>query len=181
MGLFDFMKQAGAKILGKDHAGEVTVPLSEYLRQHGIDPSGITFKFHADGTVVMSGFVKDQDTREKAVVIVGNVEGVFRVDDQLQVGAAGSTIGSVQPQADAVVATSAPGATNSVARASAGSDGGWTSKTYTVESGDTLSAISKKMYGDAGKYHQIFEANKPMLKDPDHIYPGQVLRIPTQS
>ena len=174
MGLFDFMKQAGAKILGKDHAGEVTVPLSEHLRQHGIDPSGITFKFQADGTVVMSGTIKDQETREKAVVIVGNVEGVSRVDDQLQVG-------NVQSHADSVAATAAPGASSSVARASADGDGGWSSKTYTVESGDTLSAIAKKMYGDAGKYHQIFEANKPMLKDPDHIYPGQVLRIPPQA
>ncbi|HMB53803.1 MAG TPA: peptidoglycan-binding protein LysM, partial [Thermoanaerobaculia bacterium] len=49
---------------------------------------------------------------------------------------------------------------------------------YTVESGDTLSGIAKKHYGDAGKYMVIFEANKPMLKDPDKIYPGQVLRIP---
>lgn len=181
MGLFDFMKQAGAKILGKDHAGEVTVPLSEHLRQHGIDPSGISFKFESDGTVVMSGTVKDQETREKAVVIVGNVEGVARVDDQLRIGAAGSTFGNVQSHADSVVATTPPGASSSVARASAGGDGGWTSKTYTVESGDTLSAIAKKIYGDSGKYHQIFEANKPMLKDPDHIYPGQVLRIPPQA
>lgn len=48
----------------------------------------------------------------------------------------------------------------------------------TVEKGDTLSAISKKVYGDANKYNKIFEANKPMLKHPDKIYPGQVLRIP---
>jgi nucleoid-associated protein YgaU len=34
------------------------------------------------------------------------------------------------------------------------------------------------MYGDAMKYPVIFEANKPMLKDADLIYPGQVLRIP---
>ena len=49
---------------------------------------------------------------------------------------------------------------------------------YTVQSGDTLSAISKKHYGDANKYMKIFEANKPMLSHPDKIYPGQVLRIP---
>ncbi|MFK0269387.1 peptidoglycan-binding protein LysM [Pseudomonas asiatica] len=48
----------------------------------------------------------------------------------------------------------------------------------TVEKGDTLSAISKKVYGDPNKYQKIFEANKPMLKHPDKIYPGQVLRIP---
>lgn len=49
---------------------------------------------------------------------------------------------------------------------------------HTVEEGDTLSAISKKVYGDPMKYGIIFEANKPMLKSPDLIYPGQVLRIP---
>ena len=57
----------------------------------------------------------------------------------------------------------------------------WTSRTYTVEKGDTLSRIAKEMYGDAGKYPAIFEANKPMLKDPDKIYPGQVLRIPAEA
>ena len=47
-----------------------------------------------------------------------------------------------------------------------------------VKSGDTLSKIAKEAYGDANAYMKIFEANKPMLKDPDKIYPGQVLRIP---
>ena len=51
-------------------------------------------------------------------------------------------------------------------------------KYYTVVSGDNLSKISKAQYGDPNKYMKIFEANKPMLKDPDKIYPGQVLRIP---
>lgn len=49
---------------------------------------------------------------------------------------------------------------------------------HTVVSGDTLSKIAKKFYGNAMKYPVIFEANKPMLSDPDKIYPGQVLRIP---
>jgi nucleoid-associated protein YgaU len=49
---------------------------------------------------------------------------------------------------------------------------------HTVVKGDTLSAIAKKYYGDANLYPRIFEANKPMLKDPDKIYPGQSLRIP---
>ena len=51
-------------------------------------------------------------------------------------------------------------------------------KFYTVVHGDTLSAIAQKMMGNANKYPAIFEANKPMLKDPNKIYPGQVLRIP---
>ncbi|MBT8267478.1 MAG: peptidoglycan-binding protein LysM [Bacteroidia bacterium] len=49
---------------------------------------------------------------------------------------------------------------------------------HTVVGGDSLSKIAKKYYGDAMKYPKIFEANKPMLTDPDKIYPGQVLRIP---
>ena len=49
---------------------------------------------------------------------------------------------------------------------------------YTVKRGDTLSQIAKTQYGNAGKYPVIFDANKPMLDDPDKIYPGQVLRIP---
>jgi nucleoid-associated protein YgaU len=52
---------------------------------------------------------------------------------------------------------------------------------YTVVSGDTLSKIAKNHYGDAMKYPAIFDANKPMLTDPDKIYPGQVLRIPPLS
>ena len=49
---------------------------------------------------------------------------------------------------------------------------------YTVQSGDSLSKISKSVYGDPMKYNAIFEANKPMLEHPDKIYPGQKLRIP---
>ena len=51
---------------------------------------------------------------------------------------------------------------------------------YTVQRGDTLSGIAKTHYGNAMKYPVIFEANRPMLKDPDKIYPGQNLRIPPQ-
>jgi len=49
---------------------------------------------------------------------------------------------------------------------------------HTVEKGDTLSAIAKKTLGNANRYNEIFDANKPMLSHPDKIYPGQVLRIP---
>ena len=51
-------------------------------------------------------------------------------------------------------------------------------KMHTVVSGESLSKIAKKYYGDAMKYTIIFEANQPTLSDPNKIYPGQVLRIP---
>ncbi len=49
---------------------------------------------------------------------------------------------------------------------------------HTVVSGDTLWAISEKYYKDGSKYTVIVEANQPMIKDADEIYPGQVLRVP---
>lgn len=52
---------------------------------------------------------------------------------------------------------------------------------HTVQSGDTLSKIAAQHYGDANAYMKIFEANRPMLSDPDQIYPGQVLRIPART
>ncbi len=54
-------------------------------------------------------------------------------------------------------------------------------KFHTVVKGDTLSKIAKAQYGDANAYMRIFEANRPMLKDPDKIYPGQLLRIPPKA
>ncbi len=53
-----------------------------------------------------------------------------------------------------------------------------TSTFYEVKPGDSLSKIAKEFYGDPMKYNDIFEANTPMLKDPNQIYPGQTLRIP---
>lgn len=63
-------------------------------------------------------------------------------------------------------------------RISVTSDDTATTEFYTVQKGDTLSAISKRYYGNAGLYMRIFEANKPLLSHPDKIYPGQALRIP---
>jgi len=51
-------------------------------------------------------------------------------------------------------------------------------RTYVVQSGDTLSDIAQAMYGDAGRWPEIFEANKDKLSDPNLIHPGQELRIP---
>ncbi len=49
---------------------------------------------------------------------------------------------------------------------------------YTIQPGDSLSKIALEYYGDAMKYPEIVEANQPLIKDPDKIYPGQVIRIP---
>jgi nucleoid-associated protein YgaU len=50
---------------------------------------------------------------------------------------------------------------------------------YEVQPGDSLSKIAKKVYGNASDWKKIFEANKDLIKDPDKIFPGQKLKIPS--
>ena len=51
-------------------------------------------------------------------------------------------------------------------------------ETYEVKSGDSLSKIAKRVYGNASAWKKIYEANRDLLKDPDKIFPGQKLKIP---
>ena len=51
-------------------------------------------------------------------------------------------------------------------------------RTHTVAKGDSLSKIAKQFYGDAKQWKKIFEANKDTIKNPDLIFPGQVIKIP---
>ena len=95
------------------------------------------------------------------MLIAGNTYGVASVDDRLTV--AGAPAAAASPETAAPAPEAAPEPVY-----------------YTVVSGDTLSKIAKEHYGDAMKYPVIFEANRPMLEDPDKIYPGQKLRIPAQ-
>ena len=53
-----------------------------------------------------------------------------------------------------------------------------TPRTYTVVAGDSLSKIAKHVYGDASKWHAIFDANRDKIKNPDLIHPGEVLTLP---
>lgn len=190
MGIFDFVKNAGAKVFkhAPDDKVETYKPLRQHVEEHGIDADDIRFRFE-QGVLIVEGNVPDQDTREKVILIVGNVEGVDKVDDRLHVGKpaaplAGSTAPGERAPLGAVNGTHGaprPDPSEVRARTSSGGGGGageWTSRTYTVKKGDTLSAIAKETLGNANRYMLIFEANRPMLKDPDKIYPGQVLRIP---
>ena len=56
--------------------------------------------------------------------------------------------------------------------------GGSDPKFHEVKKGDTLWKIAEATLGNGARYPEIFEANTPMLRDPDKIYPGQRLRIP---
>jgi nucleoid-associated protein YgaU len=59
-----------------------------------------------------------------------------------------------------------------------GTAAGAAEQTYTVTPGDTLSKIAKELLGNANAYHEIFDANRDQISDPDKIQPGQVLKIP---
>lgn len=76
-----------------------------------------------------------------------------------------STAGPAKPDFSQVQAGSASSAAGAV-------------QTHTVVSGDTLSKIAQKVYGDANRWRDLFEANRDQLDNPDLIKPGQVLKIP---
>lgn len=162
MGLFSFIKNAGAKIFRYKTDAEKAVEASaeaaaaeeraeiaaanrlmETINDLGLQVENLNVVID-DDLATITGAAFDQATKEKIVLVVGNSEGIATVDDQM-------TVENPEPEA----------------------------QFHTVVKGDTLSKIAKTYYGNAMKYPVIFEANKPMLKNPDLIYPGQVLRIPT--
>ena len=168
MGFFDFLADAGSKVFGKDDKEpEATLPVIKHIENSGVNTSNMKTTF-TKGVITLTGYVPNQEQKEKAVLTAGNIAGVSRVQDNLILG---------QKPADVAEAEKAEAA---VAKAEADKPGeaAWDSRTYTVKSGDTLGKIAKQFYGNAMEYPKIFEANKPMLSDPDKIYPGQVLRIP---
>jgi nucleoid-associated protein YgaU len=151
MGLFSFIKNAGAKVFGigktteeeaKKEAVENAAKLSNAVEALGLNVENLDIQIDGDKATVY-GEAENQATREKVVLVVGNTDGIASVDDQM-------TTAIQEPEA----------------------------QFHTVVSGDSLSKIAKVYYGNAMKYPVIFEANKPMLTHPDKIYPGQVLRIP---
>jgi nucleoid-associated protein YgaU len=141
MGLFDFLKNVGKDIFGgEDEAEKITELIQTEL---GDKVSDLQVEFD-DGVVKMSGSCDSQETKEKAVLLAGNLKGVEKVnDDNL----------TAPPAAEQF-------------------------QFYTIQSGDSLSKIAKRYYGDAMKYPVLFEANREIIKDPNLIYPGQVLRVP---
>lgn len=54
-------------------------------------------------------------------------------------------------------------------------------RTHLVREGETLSDISERYYGTPHQWQKIYKANRSVIKDPDHIYPGMKLVIPDYS
>lgn len=149
MGIFDFVKSVGKKLgIGDDEAPDADA-LKKELDSHDLGTDKLEVSIEGDKAII-KGEVADQSIFEKAVIAIGNTLGVSKVEaSEIKITDAS--------------APDEPGEPTFV----------------TVEKGDNLWKIAEAAYGKGkgSKYTVIFEANKPMLKDPDLIYPGQVLRF----
>lgn len=155
MGLFSFLKKAGDKILGGGDDEKTTV--SEDLEAANIRKANLL------KDIVSSTGIEIEDLNisiaDDVVTISG--EAPSQADKEKVILALGNIDGISAVDDRMTAKKEEPAATF-----------------YEVKSGDSLSKIAKAHYGDAMKYMEIFEANKPMLSDPNKIYPGQQLRIP---
>ena len=166
MGFMDkFTKMLGGN---KEPVVDTVKPPSSVLRENGIDPSNLKFKFNQDGSVGVSGTATSQQECDRICELVEGIPSVSGVQNNITVAAPEpAPIAEVAVEAEEVVVAE-------VAEAEAAVEG----RTYTVQSGDTLWKISEAMYGSGGKYMKIFEANTDLLENPDKIRPGQKLVIP---
>jgi nucleoid-associated protein YgaU len=161
MGLFSFIKEAGEKIFGEDKPEPKQAPAAGAGRGEGLPPE--VLRVRALHRQVEATGIPVENLEIRCSGDTAHVSGRVRTqaDKEKLVLVVGNARGIAQVDEDLEVEHPEPEATF-----------------YTVVSGDSLSKIAKKHYGDASKYPVIFEANRPMLQDPDKIYPGQVLRIP---
>ncbi|WBU52746.1 peptidoglycan-binding protein LysM [Paracoccus sp. SCSIO 75233] len=169
MGLFDFVKGKGKKVLDEDTEAKPedgktaeqveterkVAAMAAELKELGLGADDVKLTLRSDKeTVKIESKGADRETMEKLILAIGNIQGIAKVEADLPKKVAGA------------------GGDDKLA-------GGDDEPVFhTVESGETLSAIAKKYLGNANRYNEIFEANRPMLSDPDKIYPGQTLRIP---
>ncbi|EIC20221.1 peptidoglycan-binding protein LysM [Thiorhodovibrio frisius] len=144
MDLFGFAKDVGRRVFGKE--SEADQKIREMLEADNPGIQDLDVKVE-NGRVAISGKAADAAAMEKAVLMVGNVQGIEAVDAS---------------------AVAAPKSVEEV-------------EFYLIESGDTLSKVAQRFYGDANAYPKIFEANREVIKDPDLIFVGQKIRIPRQT
>jgi nucleoid-associated protein YgaU len=168
MGLIDFVKDAGEKLFGR---GKAEAAMKE-SKSAPDDAAKVAASNAAAGDAILD-YVKSQNLAATGLTVT------------FDGATATSTVYGVAPdQATREKIVLAAGNVSGVAQVndmmSVEKKSEPEARYYTVASGDTLSKIAKQFYGDANKYPQIFEANRPMLSHPDKIYPGQKLRIPQQ-
>ena len=152
MAFFDFLGNAGKKILGKGDDNEAIKKEIESSFEE-LPVQGLVVEVEGE-LVRLGGVATDVATKEKAILIAGNVEGISKVDaDQLV------TLAQISEENVREEEVFEP-------------------VFYTIKKGDTLWGISSEFYGNGSKYPLIVEANLEVIKDADLIYPGQAIRIP---
>ncbi len=150
MGFFDFVSDAGKKLLGKgDDAAAIKEEIETSFDNLPVD--GLSVEVEGD-IVTLAGVAQDYPTREKAILIAGNIEGIAHVNADQLVTMEQISEENVREIPEEIF--------------------------YTIAKGDTLWAIATKFYDDGSKYTHIVDANIEVIKDADLIYPGQAIRIP---
>lgn len=174
MGLLSFMKEAGEKLLRAGHPkaqagqapGEQGVPggtPQPDLRAKEQELEQAIRDYIAVQQLPVDGVDIAYDSANATVTVSGSVPDQQAKEKILLCCGNVQGVAHVNDELQVVQTEAAP------------------SQWYTVQSGDTLSKIARQFYGDPNKYMLIFESNRPMLNDPDKIYPGQMLRIPNQA
>jgi nucleoid-associated protein YgaU len=167
MGLLSFVKEAGEKLFGKGQAQAAMTaaqadPASEEKLKAANDAAGDAILSYIDSQgLKATGLTVTYDGMKGTATVFGVADS--QSTREKIVLCCGNVQGVAAVNDQMTVDQSEPEA-----------------QYYTVVKGDNLSKISKQYYGDPNKYPKIFEANKPMLRSPDLIYPGQMLRIPPQ-
>ncbi|MBT8131704.1 MAG: LysM peptidoglycan-binding domain-containing protein [Gammaproteobacteria bacterium] len=170
MGLFGFVKDVGKRVLNRE--GSTAKDIKELIEANnpGVKNLGVEFD---DGIASLRGHCNSGEAHQRLVKMVRNVEGVIDVDAQ------DLTYDKTKPAAESVATAAAAAVVPPVVGGDKGVSGAEPkTETYVVQSGDTLSKLAKKYYGDAMQYPKIFEANRDILSDPNRINVGQKLRIP---
>jgi nucleoid-associated protein YgaU len=167
MSLFGFAKDIGRRLFNKDE--EAAEKIKAHIEAHNPGVTDLQVVFD-DGIVNMGGTCDSVDAFQKVVLMAGNIKGVVDVyTSKLRVKASAGS-------AETAVATAAEGGAEQQQFVP---EGGPEVQYYIIKSGDTLSKIAKNFYGKASDYPRIFEANREVIEDPDLIFPGQKIRIPS--
>lgn len=155
MSLFGFARDIGRRLFNRDEEAAEKIKEMIEANNPGVSDLDVTYE---DGLVSMKGTCDSAESMQKCVLMAGNVEGVKGVDGSAMVVTAPAEVEEevIAPEVAAELDVTY----------------------YEIQSGDTLSKIAKREYGDAMQYMKIFEANKGVIEDPDKIYVGQKIRIP---
>jgi len=148
MSILDFARDLGRQVFDRDDVAADKIKENLEITLSPIKDLDVAFD---DGVVTLCGECMSPADRERAILVAGNIAGVEQVV-AAELTARAPKAEEPEPEPEGEI--------------------------YEIQSGDTLSGIAKRHYGDAMQYMRIFEANTGIIEDPNKIYPGQKIRIP---